>query len=328
MIEAELIKHAQKHFAQADKTPFTISPLDNLIGKHGTSQKAMDIMDGLVDIDSLSALDATRKVLQQMERPPTLKNVPPICTKVTVDDVAACYRNWSEGTSTSPSGRHLGHARALIAHNGLPPDSDDPVAGFGLRMLAINTALLNIAIETGYCFLRWCYVINCLLEKDCGRPRITRLRIIHLYEADYNLILKILWRRLIKHADDHDALQTDQWGSRPGRSCNEVVVFKQLTYMMSHMLHMPLACFDNDAAACYDRIIPPMAMMACQRLGMSAAPCVLNATMLQNARYRIKTQLGISELYFYYCVLWPLFGTGQGSGNSPAIWLAVSILII
>ena len=36
--------------------------------------------------------------------------------------------------------------------------------------------------------------------KDPGRPKIHRLRVIHLYELDYNLYLAVKWRALVRHA--------------------------------------------------------------------------------------------------------------------------------
>jgi hypothetical protein len=38
-----------------------------------------------------------------------------------------------------------------------------------------------------------------MIEKEPGDPRIHRLRVIHLYEADYSLLLGIQFRRLMHH---------------------------------------------------------------------------------------------------------------------------------
>ena len=123
-----------------------------------------------------------------MQRPASVAAAPPIDTTLTLQDVKDGFRIWAERTSTSPSGRHLGHYKTLLAPTGLPPDSKDPIVGFGDRMMSIHTKLLNLAILTGYCFECWIYVVNCWIEKEAGRPKLDRLRIIHLYEADYNLI--------------------------------------------------------------------------------------------------------------------------------------------
>lgn len=48
-------------------------------------------------------------------------------------------------------------------------------------------SFLNIAITQGIAIpSRWCHATNVLVEKDPGRPRINRLQIIHLVEADFN----------------------------------------------------------------------------------------------------------------------------------------------
>jgi hypothetical protein len=38
----------------------------------------------------------------------------------------------------------------------------------------------------------------------------------------------------------------------------------------------------------------------------------------------LKTSLGISDEFYSNCQAFPIYGTGQGSGNSPAIWCIIS----
>ena len=52
--------------------------------------------------------------------------------------------------------------------------------------------------------------------------------------------------------------------------------------------------------------------------------CVVQGKTLEEAKYHLKTKYGISKEYNQHCEVHPLFGTGQGSGNSPAYWLFIS----
>ena len=55
----------------------------------------------------------------------------------------------------------------------------------------------------GIAYDRWKTVVNIsMLEKDPGNPKIHRLRVIHIYEADYNLLLSIQWQTLMHSAED------------------------------------------------------------------------------------------------------------------------------
>jgi hypothetical protein len=47
------------------------------------------------------------------------------------------------------------------------------------------------------------------------------------------------------------------------------------------------------------------------------------AKTLQQARFRLKTSMGITDEFYQHCVAYPIHGTGQGSGNSPQIWCFV-----
>ena len=42
---------------------------------------------------------------------------------------------------------------------------------------------------------------------------------------------------------------------------------------------------------------------------------------------RQKTQLGFSSTSYSHCDLFPIYGSGQGSGNSPGLWCAISSIL-
>ena len=77
--------------------------------------------------------------------------------------------------------------------------------------------------------------------------------------------------------------------------------------------------FDNDASACYDRIIVALGMLAARRCGMPKNAIRLHSEALQFMRYTVKTVYGISEANYSGTIFEPLFGTGQVSGASPAV---------
>ena len=190
-------------------------------------------------------------------------------------------------------------------------------------------ALLNVVIRTGIAPDRWCRAISALIEKDPGLPNINRLRIIHLYKADYNMFLKILWaRRLISRGEEAQQFGQAQHGSRKRRTANDVVLLKRLTYDLTRQMRVNLGTFDNDAKSCYDRIINGLAMIVSRRLGMPVPAVATHATVLFHMKYHLKTKFGISAAYIQSSLDNFLFGTGQGSGASPAIWLLISTVLL
>ena len=54
---------------------------------------------------------------------------------------------------------------------------------------------------------------------------------------------------------------------------------------------------------------------------------LINAITLKSARYLLKTQLGISTTSYSHCDLFPIYGSRQGSGNSPCLWCAISSVL-
>ena len=74
--------------------------------------------------------------------------------------------------------------------------------------------LLNLALQSGISLDRWKQVHSIVLFKDRDNRYVHRIRNIHIYEADYNLILRLKWGEAIESAEKNDKLHPTQFGSR------------------------------------------------------------------------------------------------------------------
>jgi hypothetical protein len=83
----------------------------------------------------------------------------------------------------------------------------------------------------------------------------------------------------------------------------------------------------NDATLCYDRILPAFATIASRKFGIHKNVAFVMVTTLQECKYKLKTLLGISDEYYKHCKIFPIYGTGQSRGNSPAIWCIISSVL-
>jgi hypothetical protein len=86
--------------------------------------------------------------------------------------------------------------------------------------------------------------------------------------------------------------------------------------------------FDNDTTGCFDRIIISLAMIAALRLGMPRSAAHMHSSVLLHMKYFVKTAHGISSEFYRVLCDYLLYGTGQGSGASPSIWLSLVIVFL
>lgn len=313
-IEKHILQYNRKSFRAAASSPCGHGLIYDSLTFTSLSPEAHQFLSGHIPPEWYGDDELLKEFLMSFMIPPHIIARPQIKTSLSADDIVQGITKWKEATSTSPSGRHLGHYKALI---------QDPT------LLKCMTMFMYVAIKSGTAVSRWSNATNVMLEKDVGNPCIHRLRIIHLFEADFNLYMKMQWgKRLVRRASKHLLLHTGQFGSVPNRTSLEPILLTQLTNDNCRILKKNMARFDNDASACFDRIIVPLAMLAARRCGMSDASVKIHAHTLENMKYTVKTQYGISEGHYTGTKSEPLFGTGQGSGASPAAWLSLVVLIM
>jgi hypothetical protein len=195
-------------------------------------------------------------------------------------------KKWRESTTTSPSRRHLGRYKSLFAPGSYIQEPEENGQGafeiFESKQADISALILrliNFCIESGYVLDRWKHIVNTMIFKDTGNYKIHRLRVIHIYEADFNLLLPVKWRELLHAADRRGTINPGQYGGQPGHEASSLALLEKLCIDLSY---------------------------------------------LQEARYKLRTAAGISEREYSHSTQFPLYGSGQGSGNSPALWLFIS----
>jgi hypothetical protein len=129
-----------------------------------------------------------------------------------------------------------------------------------------------------------------MLEKEPGNPKIHRLRVIHLYEADYNLILSVKWRQTLQYAVQEGFIRNNLFGSIPGREAIDAKFLRALEYEMTRLTRKTLVHFNNDATSCNDRIQVFIANVISQKYGIDQNVCIVQGGTLAEAKYHLKRQ--------------------------------------
>jgi hypothetical protein len=154
-----------------------------------------------------------------------------------------------------------------------------------------------------------------MILKEPGNTKVHRRCEIHIFEADYDLILSLKWRAILKHAEDRNLLTDGQYGSRAGHEAPALPYLEELKTEIAYGSRKPLMNMDNDASFCYNRIIVSLASLISRKYGQNHHVVLVNAKTLEEAQYRFKTELQVSEEAYSHCTVFSDHGTGQGSGN-------------
>ena len=123
-------------------------------------------------------------------------------------------------------------------------------------------------------------------RKKPGFPLLHRLRGIIILEADYNWILRLIWgKRLFKNAAKKGKLMTAQQAC-PGFQSISSALNKVLAYDLMRLTKRSGGSFNNDAEGCYDRIVPPHAMLCCRRMGLPKSSATMLTKILNTTIYK------------------------------------------
>eukprot|EP00957_Ditylum_brightwellii_P141341 10769518-Ditylum_brightwellii.AAC.1 len=82
---------------------------------------------------------------------------------------------------------------------------------------------------------------------------------------------------------------------------------EEIKYDITKCSRKPLVNFDNDGAACYDRIIPNLASLIGGKKGLHKNVTFVHAKSLEEAKFELKTALGVSESFYSHSEIFPIY---------------------
>ncbi len=306
------------------------------MGPSGLTDTTQQILQGTWDATLYPDLpNSAQYILAELKQ--QRQTIP---TTFTIDQMANGFHKWRESTSTSPSGKHLGIYRTLTKYYLYPPKPHARRNGTSIDSqteekyqeslqhhqtaklaLTIQHLLITEAIKRTHTLQRWKTIHNFFLEKLPGQPLIEKLRVIHLYEADWNIILKFFIAYQLNFiACKERTVAPEQAGGRPGKNAADTataIVLVNETILLQRLLS---AILYNDAKACFDRIIENISNLSLLAEGLHPQITDLHTQTLALAKYYIKTQYGIGQIPNGHMDPEPFYGTGQGAADSMPRW--------
>jgi hypothetical protein len=130
----------------------------------------------------------------------------------------------------------------------------------------------------------------------------------------------------MRNCEKHGTLGEYQDGFRKGRSTSRTLLHNEIICDYNKRL-----CINNftgmtDISACFDRILPSIIALLNRRNGCPITAVAMHAETLKASKYFLKTNIGISETW-YSNEISPVYGNGQGAGDSPSQWSQESAML-
>ena len=200
-----LVDRNLEHLHQASATPIGHGEGYDLFHGPNRHETAKAILEGKLEwkhpieevyvfVSNMEKAYNTESLAEEVEQ---------INKAVTAAEFKSYFKRKDESTESSPSRRHIGHYKAILA-------SDD--------IVDMIVSMINIGLKTGQALDCWKKTVSIMLEKDVGQPKLHRLRIIQLFKADYNFLLSLVFgHRLMTFARKHCKMNELQYRSMSGK---------------------------------------------------------------------------------------------------------------
>eukprot|EP00957_Ditylum_brightwellii_P047109 3577486-Ditylum_brightwellii.AAC.1 len=178
------------------------------------------------------------------------------------------------------------------------------------KLVDTHTGILQYDPDKKYSYIRWQNIVNIVMGKDVGNSKIHRTRILSIYNAEYSVLIDLMWKDLLSSSGKRSTLNRGLHGGRCGHEAQTLSLIEELKYNICYCSRKSLVNFDNGTEK-----------------GSHKNVTIAYAQMLEQAKYRLETALGVSEEYYQHFTTFLICSSGQKATNSLSIWLTISSTI-
>ncbi|GFH50470.1 hypothetical protein CTEN210_06946 [Chaetoceros tenuissimus] len=308
-IEDVLFRQNHRHLLQSIVSIFARGPISKLLGEDCCNAKDIFAMLKNIDIARIAKEyghleDATTLLLKEMRRRMDEGGKPVVMNwKFGKDEFRAAFSKARNNTAPGFSGLPMTYWKANC--------EDD-------KLCEIYAALSETSFKEGFTYDRWLKSIQAMLQKK-DLPYYMKLRIIELFELDYNAVLKSLFGKVFVRFEQSQGFQNcESYGAVQGRSAHQALNSALIVYEHSRVTATPMTASPQDATGCFDLIRPEQTGIIQQAKGMNKEATECNIKVLHNMERHICTAGGITERSLKFSKRYSNYGgIGQGSGNGP-----------
>jgi hypothetical protein len=310
-----LRRRNKRHLNQmhVEQRPPTRAEFQTVLAEHGTSDVARAILDGTFDpttLDMDEGIVTFLRGLQQREKEKSLT----MPQQMTTEEFQESMKFTHEDTSSSASGLHYTLWKTI---------AEDKESS------ATHAIMISLPFMYGFVCNRWKKIIDCMLEKKAGVRKIHIMRIICLFEADFNTLLKFYFVKHVMPNAEKSGLSPDQWGGRNNRSAPACALRKLLAWEYARFTKTVLTSFLADLQSNFDCIMPDMSSIFLMKKGMPPEAAYSRAATMATLERSVRTATGTSTETYQHDPDHPsLPGEGQGKADSMAIWTLISSEIL
>ncbi len=307
-LEAAITKANKSKLQQTNNIEIRSEPLRSHFGEQGDVNKWEQIHKGTLRLpDDFPAEKGLKLFFERIAS----NHLPYIDIIPTEEEYNKGWKKMREKTSCAPP-IHFGHFRAPAV---------------GSTVSKIHTITSNLPMIAGFVPDLWKECVNTMLVKKINDMRPEKLRLVTLLEPQYLQNTKLVNKSMMAHAEKHNALAPEQYGSRRGKNSRTHCLHKRLLYDRTRLQHSTLVLIANDLKSCYDRIVMMVAYLVLRDYGISEEVAKVVTTCMMEMRHKIRTTYGDSKEYYggdkWEDGIKPA-GNGQGNGDGPGLFTGIS----